>query len=174
LSSDTQRIVVAELIRPRGNKGELLAVSQTDVPGRLENLKKAWITGRNGRDREIGIEASWQHKEFWVLKFAGIDSIGAADEFSGLDLWVPRTERGQLPDGQYFRTDLIGFSVIDGMGGNTLGTVAGWQQFGGPPLMEVNGNGREVLIPFVESICTNVDAEQRVILVDVPEGLLEL
>ena len=29
---DLERVVVAEILRPRGNRGEVLAKSQTDVP----------------------------------------------------------------------------------------------------------------------------------------------
>lgn len=166
--------MVAELLRPRGNRGELLAISQTDVPGRLESLKQAWVTRPGGDDQPVDIERVWRHKEFWVLKFDGVDSISAAEEFAGRDLWVPRSKRASLPDGEYFRTDLIGYSVVSVDSGQILGTVAGWQQYGGPPLMEVEIAGREVLIPFVESICRQVDLTQRTIRVDLPEGLVEL
>jgi ribosomal 30S subunit maturation factor RimM len=50
----------------------------------------------------------------------------------------------------------------------------GWQQYGGPPLMELTVEGREVLIPFVSSICRRVDLAARNITVDLPEGLLDL
>jgi 16S rRNA processing protein RimM len=58
--------------------------------------------------------------------------------------------------------------------GIVLGQVEGWQQYGGPPLIEIKVRGREVLIPFVDAICRKVDLENRVIEVDLPEGLLEL
>jgi hypothetical protein len=51
--------------------------------------------------------------------------------------------------------------------------VDGWQQFGGPPLMEITVNGREVLIPFVASEC-DVDLGLREIRMSLPEGLLDL
>jgi ribosomal 30S subunit maturation factor RimM len=52
--------------------------------------------------------------------------------------------------------------------------VDGWQEYGGPPLMHVRVNGRDVLIPFVKGIYRAVDLEARRITVDLPEGLLEL
>ena len=82
-------------------------------------------------------------------------------------------ERGALPEGEYFQSDLLGCYVIDAATGKCLGLVAGWQQYGGPPLMEVRVDGREVLIPFVSSICRQVDLTARTIAVDVPEGLLD-
>jgi 16S rRNA processing protein RimM len=168
LNSD--RVVLAEIVRPRGNRGEVLAVSQTDIRGRLENLKEAWID----HDRCVEIENAWPHKEFWVLKFRGIDTIGQADELRGKDLWVPLSERARLPEGEYFRSDLIGCTVIEAGSGSAIGAVQGWQQYGGSPLMEVNVSGRDVLIPFVEAICRHVDLDRKLILVELPEGLLDL
>jgi 16S rRNA processing protein RimM len=171
---DRGRVVLAEILRPRGNRGELLAISQTDVPGRLENLTLAQARLSDSGDVTVEITEAWQYREHWVFKFRGVDSISDAERFRGADLWVPLAERATLPEGEYFRTDLIGCSVVDGGTGAVLGSVEGWQQYGGPPLLELTAAGREVLIPFVGSICRKVDLEQRTITVDLPEGLLEL
>jgi 16S rRNA processing protein RimM len=165
--------VLAEIFRPRGVRGELIARSLTDVPGRLEALKKANVRLASGSDREVVLENVWEHKGDWVLKFAGIDSMNAADEFRGSDLWVPVSERAALPDGEYYQSDLIGCEVVDRNNGRPVGVVEGWQQYGGPPLMEVTFEGRELLIPFLSSEC-QVDLGARVIRMSVPEGLLEL
>ena len=171
---DAEAVVVADILRPRGNRGELLAASQTDVPGRLETLRSAEARLTTGERLQVEIESAWPYKDFWVLKFAGIDSIDAAERFRGAELCVPRAQRGRLPEGEYFQSDLIGCTVVEKHSGEPLGTVEGWQQYAGPPLMEIKVNGREVLIPFVPSICQEVDLAGRKIVVDMPEGLLEV
>jgi len=168
------RVVVAEIFRERGNRGEVLARSTTDIPGRLENLKAAWVHLADGTERAVSIEKAWRHQGNWVLKFSGVDSISEAERFRGADLWVPRSERAALPEGEYYESDLLCFAVKDGDSGETLGFVRGWRRFGGPPLLEVDCSGREALIPFVPAICRKVDLERRTIEVDLPEGLLEL
>ncbi len=65
-----------------------------------------------------------------------------------------------MPEGDYFQSDLIGCQVVDFPTGNDLGVVEGWQQFGGPPLMELTVEGREVLIPFVRGDMPEVDLER--------------
>lgn len=170
---DRSRVVLAEIFRPRGVRGELIARSLTDIPGRLESLKQAQVRLANGMDRTVELAEVWQHKGDWVLKFAGIDSMEAAQEFRGADLWVPISDRAALPDGDYFQSDLTGCEVVDRSTGRTVGVVAGWQQYGGPPLMEVTVDGRETLIPFVSSEC-QVDLGARVIRMSLPEGILEL
>lgn len=168
-----ERVVIAGILRPRGNQGELLARSQTDVPGRIEQLKDATAELANGCDVPVQIAAAWHHKGDWVLKFAGVDSIDAAERFRGADLWVPFANRGSLAEGDFFQSDLIGCHVLDSATGEEVGVVEGWQQYGGPPLMEVNSGGRELLIPFVTALC-DVDLAQRSIRMDIPEGLLDL
>jgi len=173
-ASSPDRVVLVEILRERGNRGEVLGRSLTDIPGRLENLKRAWVQLADGSDMAVTLEKAWRHGENWVLKFAGVDSIGAAEGFRGADLWVPRTERAPLPDGEYFESDLIGLEVRAADGGALIGHIRGWQRFGGPPLLEVDRGGRELLVPFVPAICRKVDLERRVVEVDLPSGLLEL
>lgn len=170
---DPERVVVAELFKARGLRGEIIARSQTDVPGRLESLKRAQAHLISGVDVPVEIEEAWEHKGDWILKFAGVDTMDAANVYNGADLWVPPAERGELPEGGYFQSDLIGCKVVDRTSGNPLGVVEGWQQYGGPTLMRVRVEGREVLVPFVEQLC-EVDLPARMIRVDLPEGLLDL
>jgi 16S rRNA processing protein RimM len=170
---DRARVVLAEIFRPRGVRGELIARSLTDIEGRLESLKRAHVRLTSGEDREVVLENAWEHKGDWVLKFAGVDSMDAADVFRGSDLWVPVSERAALPDGEYYQSDLIGCEVVDRSDGRVIGVVEGWQQYGGPPLMEITVAGREALIPFLSSEC-QVDLGAKVIRLTLPDGILDL
>ena len=56
-----------------------------------------------------------------------------------------------------------------------MGRVTGWQECGGPALLEVDGvEGEELLVPFARSICVEIDPAARRIVVDLPEGLKDL
>lgn len=170
---NSQRVVVAEILKPRGIRGQVLARSQTDVPGRLEGLRQAQAHLRSGLDVAVEIVEAWPHKEDWVLKFAGVDSIEQADPFRGAEVWVPAAERAELPAGDFFEADLVGLSVLDVASLETLGVVDSIEHYGGPPLLVVNYQGRELLIPFAPAIC-EVDLPAKVIRAALPAGLLEL
>jgi 16S rRNA processing protein RimM len=168
-----EKVVLAEITRPRGIRGEVVARSLTDVAGRLEQLKSAHLELADGFDQVVELAAAWKHKGEWVLKFSGVDSPEAAARLRGADLWVPLSERGQLEADSFFQSDLIGCKVIDAKSGACIGLVEGWQEYGGPPLMEVGWDGRERLIPFVRQCC-QVDLAARTICAELPEGLLDL
>ena len=68
----------------------------------------------------------------------------------------------------------MGCRVIGDATGEQVGVVTGWQEYGGPPLMEVDIEGRPVLIPFVPAICVKVDLEAKTVRVQLPDGLLDL
>lgn len=126
-------------------------------------------------DATLEIEHVWRHGDRVIYKFRGIDSISQAEPLVGADVCIPAAQRPALSEGEYYQSDLIGYHVIDRATGRALGAVSGWQEYGGPPLLEVHGkSGREILIPFAASICVRIDPEARRIEVDLPEGLDEL
>lgn len=171
---DRSRVVLAEIVRPRGTRGELLALSQTDIPNRFSNLGDGWVRFANGRDRAVRIENAWPHKGLWVLKFEGVDTIDDAEAFRAADLWVEPERRAALELGSFFQSDLIGCKVVDAASGETVGTVEGWQNYGAGPLMEVAREGRDLLIPFAQPLCREVDLEGRRVIMDLPAGLVDL
>lgn len=80
-----------------------------------------------------------------------------------------------MPSGEYYQSDLIGCAVFDRATGDSIGTVAAFQEIGAPVLEVSGGAGSEpLLIPFARAICVEIDIEGRRIVVDLPEGLKEL
>jgi 16S rRNA processing protein RimM len=108
-----------------------------------------------------------------VLKFAGVDSISAAEAFVGCWVEIPADQAMPLPEGTYFDHDLIGCSVED-TSGNRIGTVIEVLHIAGNDQLVVKHLDRELLIPAVESICVQISLGEKRILVDLPEGLMDL
>jgi 16S rRNA processing protein RimM len=169
LNSSGEWTAIAALVRPRGNKGELTAVSLSSKPDRFANLTKVHLFGDG---REYTVERIWDHDGALVFKFAGIDSIDDAEKLRGAEVRVPLEERVFLDRGEYFHSDLIGFEIRDLTTGRLIGRVTGWEEYGGPSLLDID-NGR-LLVPFVKAICPEIDTDARVIKVRLPEGLESL
>jgi 16S rRNA processing protein RimM len=166
-------VAVGKLIRTRGNRGELVAEIYSSHPGRAEELKEVTLD-LDGRRRGASVERVWVHDGRTVLKFAGIDSISQAEEWSGADVLVPETERVQAGEGEFFHADLIGCRVIDRVDHERpIGVVKAVEDYGASPLLNIETpDGREVLIPFVRAICREIDVAAKTIRVELPEGLV--
>lgn len=157
------------MFRARGNRGELLAEIYSSRPGRAEELKEVTLEV-DGRRRNAMVERVWFHDGRTILKFAGIDSISQAEEWAGADILVPETERVEAAEGEFFHADLIGCQVV---GVGPVGVVKAVEDYGAAPLLNVETpDGREVLIPFVRSICREIDVAGKTIRVELPEGLV--
>lgn len=155
------RVVVATLRRPRGNKGELVATSHSSHMDRFAKLSRVFVGGR-----EMNVESTWVSPAGVVFKFEGIDSISEAEPLAGLDVAIPRQERIELEPGEYYLSDLMGCEVFDR--GESLGPMTGWQELPGQVLLEAGGI--EIPYPMVRK----VDLEAKRIEVELPDGLKEL
>ena len=155
--------------RPRGNRGELTAESLSSKPERFAQLKEVRLMGDGGAYQ---VEEVWEHAGALVFKFRGVDSISEAERLRGAEVQVPRAERVALEPGEYFHSDLIGCEVRERASGRVIGRVTSFEEYGGPPLIEIDG-GR-ILIPFVKAICVDIRPDLKLIQVDLPEGLEDL
>ena len=167
MSSDW--VAVAVLGRPRGNRGELTAESLSSRPERFSRLKNVRLVGDGSAYQ---VEEVWEHAGALVFKFQGVDSISDAEKLRGAEVQVPGSERVELEPGEYFHSDLIGCEVRDRLSGRLIGRVTNFEEYGGPPLIEIDGG--KTLIPFVKAICVDIRPEVKLILVDMPEGLEDL
>jgi 16S rRNA processing protein RimM len=116
------------------------------------------------------VENTWMHGDHLIFKFQGVDSISDAEKLAGAEVSIPFEQRAELSDDEVYQSDLIGCQVIDA-NGRSLGVVTDFQETGGTPLLTV---GDELLIPFAKSICIEIDLEHKRIVVNLPDGLLDL
>ena len=199
MSRETPRwLIIARILRARGNKGEVAAEILTDFPERLTRLREVFAGHADGKDepRPLALKSCWlsqNHRGQAVFHFEGVDSISEAEKFRGLDVLLPFEQRMTLPAGQYFVSDLIGCSVFETPSSPPvmssspcslaeapalLGTVRDVQfpgeEISGTPILEVETSGGEILIPLAMDICTKIDTAARRIDVILPDGLRDL
>jgi len=105
-----------------------------------------------------------------VVRFAGIDTMNDAEALAGAEMWLPEAQLAPLPEGTFYRHDLVGCEVLD-TGGARLGRVTGVEGTIDRSYLVVDGH---MMIPLVGGICVAVDIEGRRVTVDPPEGLIDL
>lgn len=165
-------VAIAKTVRTRGIRGELVAALLTDFPERFEATEKVFAVLPNGGRKELKLEKHWFQKDRVILKFAGIDSIEAAEDFINAEICVPESEAVALEEGEFFDWQLIDCAV-ETLEGEPIGKVKEVMRTGGTENLVVQGTEKDFLIPFALSVCPEVDIEKKLIRVDLPEGLLE-
>lgn len=171
--SDSELIVVARAVRTRGLKGEIVAELLTDFPERFERVSAITAVGI-AEKKPLRLENHWFQNDRIVLKFAGYDDSESAKALIGFDFALPEKERIKLSENEYYDWELEGCSVVI-EDGPRLGTVRGLLRTGGVELLVVEDEAaREYLIPMVQPIVVKIDISRKEVLIDPPEGLLDL
>ena len=167
-------IIVARAVRTRGLKGELVADVLTDFPERFESVSELSAVGPGGERKQLELESYWFQNDRMVLKFTGYDSIESAKALVGYEFGLPEAERVELAEGEFYDWELEGCSVENKLG-RSVGKVREVMRTGGVELLVVeNEERREVFVPMAAAIVIEIDIAHKKILIDPPEGLLDL
>jgi 16S rRNA processing protein RimM len=103
----------------------------------------------------------------------GIDTLDLAQDFAGQEIWIPEEDLLPLDRGKYYLFQLSGCFVVT-KDGDSIGRVLDILFIEENDLLIVEKGKREILIPFSEPICIEVNLEKREIVIDPPDGLLDL
>jgi 16S rRNA processing protein RimM len=166
-------LVVARVHRPHGLQGEVSAEVLTAFPERLRpGLELVWQ--RDEQTRTVRLAEARPHGSRFLLRFEGVGDADAARALAGGDLCVAAGDAVPAPEGFFYSHELRGFACAD-REGRRLGTAEGVEETPAGPLLTVTRpDGKQALVPFVEEYVVRVDRDARAIILDLPEGLLEL
>ncbi|HEX6716376.1 MAG TPA: ribosome maturation factor RimM [Pyrinomonadaceae bacterium] len=171
--SSSELVVIARAVKPRGLKGEIVAELLTDFPDRFEDVEELVLVSPGGERTTKRLEDYWFQNDRVILKLADYEDVEAAKALVGFEFAVPESERVSLPADHYYDWELEGCTVK--VGAESIGTVNSVMKTGGTEILVVaDESGKERLIPLAESIVVKVDPEAKTIVVDPPEGLLDL
>jgi 16S rRNA processing protein RimM len=110
--------------------------------------------------------------EVSLLKLRGIETRETAATFVKKELWVPEEQQIELPEGEYFIHDLIGLEVFD-TDGESVGKLDEVLLNAGNNVYVVREDQREILIPAVPEFIKLIDLQQKKMVVQLIEGMLE-
>ncbi|HEU0121821.1 MAG TPA: ribosome maturation factor RimM [Bryobacteraceae bacterium] len=166
-------VILAEIVRSRGNAGEVAVNDLTTGPDRFIELGTVSVLAPDDASQgDFEVEHAWAHNGATILKFKGINSISEADALRGLRVAIPASRRRTLPPGEFFFGDLVGCQVVDAKNQTAHGRVAAVHEQGGATgLLELEDG---LLIPLAKNICVSIQPEAGRIEVVLPEGLVEL
>lgn len=165
-------VPLGEIVATHGLDGwlrlnPLNPTSKTLSPGLSVHLQKS---GKHWQDE---IEASKRHKNQLLIKFRDVNHIDRAERYVGSILLVDETSLEVLTPGQFYQYQIVGFAVFD-LKGRAIGTISGILSTPGGELYVVQGTDKEYLVPAAKELIEQVDFGARKVVINPPEGLLDL
>jgi 16S rRNA processing protein RimM len=176
VTEGARHVVVGRLRKPHGLKGDCTLFPLTDDPETIfAPGREVWLVDLAG-DTVAGpltVERSRSYHREWLVKFAGVENRESLDPFRGRFLGVPPNALGPLAEDEVYLHELDGFSVR--LADDTpLGLVSAVYEFPAGIMIEVQGPKREFLLPYKKEFVQEVDRVGRRLVVNPPEGLVDL
>ncbi|MXN92065.1 16S rRNA processing protein RimM [Flavobacterium sp. Sd200] len=154
-------------------KGEVLAWLDTDDPEFYENLESVFVEIHKHLV-PFFIKSSSLHKnEFLRIRFEDIETEEDADGIMGCELYLPLTMLPKLEGNNFYFHEIVGFTAQDKRLGN-IGTITGVNDTSSQALFEIKKGDIEILVPMVDHFIIAIDRENKQVILDTPEGLVDL
>lgn len=176
---DPTHLVVGRVRKPHGIHGEIFIDSLTDHPEAVFTPGvELSVAGERGQEPDhdfprIRIAEVRPFRKGYLIRIGGVRDRTEASLLRGRYLLQAVERLPDLAEGELFYHQLIGMEV-ETVGGRHVGRVVRIYDFEPSEMLEVRTPTGTVLVPYVRSIVTEVLAEEKRIVIDPPEGLLEL
>lgn len=158
-------ILIATILTAHGVRGWVKLHWHGEDP--LLALTYKTLYDKNGRAFEV-MEQRMQGKAL-AVKFKDIDDRGDVEKLRGTELFIARDRLPAAAENEFYHIDLIGLHVRS-TDGKHIGTVRAIQNFGASDLLEVStARGDVEYFPFTDDVVTEVNAEEQLIIVNMPE-----
>src|SRR4051794_30630596 len=170
MSGRDDRVLIGVITGAHGVRGEVKIRSYADEPSDIGVYRPL----RTASGEPVVITALKPLKDGFIARIKGVADRNAAEALRGQELFVGR---GQLPEveaGEVYVHDLIG-AAVHMKGGTLVGEVLGIANYGAGDLIEVRFAGRKetVLVPFADPFVPDIDLENRVLTLDLPEDYFD-
>jgi 16S rRNA processing protein RimM len=182
--------VVGRIARPHGIRGQVVVNLDTDFPHeRFQAGAEFFVKGRpEGRPlpeetsvgdglqavpKRLVISTVRFHNGRPIVGFEGVDDMNQAKALGGTELRVPLDRLAALPPATFYRHDLVGCAV-ERLDGSHIGQVTEVEGSLGGSRLVVSTERGDVLVPLVAEICRSIDPAGKRIVIEPPDGLIEL
>jgi len=165
---------LGKIVRTFGSKGEVVIQLETDNPNRYKNLESVFIKINENLIPFFIETIQLKLKNQAIVKFLDIDSIGDTALILNCSLFLPIELLPKLKGkNTFYYHEITGYEVIDSHRG-AIGIVKSVLELPHQSLLEIAFNEKEILIPIADDIIKKVDKKSRQILIEAPEGLIEI
>jgi 16S rRNA processing protein RimM len=169
-------LIVGRVVKAHGVTGEVVVEIRTDDP-EIRFAPGSSLRGRpsrGGQETRYVIDSVRDHGGRLLVRLDGIADRDAADALRGTLFIVDSSDLPPIEDpDEFYDHQLEGLRVVT-TAGTAVGSVAEVLHTAAGELLSVHNDEGEVLVPFVSAIVTSVSLADQTIVIDPPDGLLEL
>lgn len=155
-------MLIGRLVGTFGLRGEVKLEPLTDFPERFNSLAQMYVGDDHWR---VEVLRCRPHRTHVLIQFAGIDSPEQADKLQGQDVYVPRGEAVDLPEGHYYLYEVVGFNIYLS-DGRHLGHITDVIRTGSNDVWVVNEGKNAVLVPVIRDAVVSLDMSDRSAVVE--------
>jgi 16S rRNA processing protein RimM len=154
-------------------KGEVLIYLDTDEPELYENMESVFVEFNNNLV-PFFIENSSLHKnDFLRVRFEDVSNEEEADRLLGCGVYLPLKMLPKLSGNKFYFHEVIGFEIEDQRLG-VFGKIVAVNDSSAQTLFEVLNGDVEILIPMIDHFLVKIDRENKKVVMNLPEGLVEM
>lgn len=164
-----ETILIGEVIKPHGIKGELKIYPITHDPARFKRLSQVILT-RGELIKHVPVQKVRLDSGLVYLILEGINTIEEAEAYRGWEVRIERSDVPPLQEGWYY-FELEGMEVYEQ--GIFLGTLISVLETGANDVYLIRGPQGEFYIPALKTVVKDVDVAGKRMEVTLPPGLLE-
>ena len=173
-----RHLVVGHLNKAHGTKGEIFVWPLTDHPDSTFACGASLLLG----DGEgalppepvvLVIAESRAYRRGFLLRFEGVHDRGGSTDLCGRYVLRAFDQVGRPEEGEVFYHDLLGMEVVT-VDGRAVGEVVEVYELQPADLLEIRGPERSHMIPYLSTMIRSVDVEHNRIVLDPPDGLLDI
>jgi 16S rRNA processing protein RimM len=164
-------VALGKVVRSQGRDGRIKLRLYEKGPTRFGGPKV--FIRRGDEFQAYEVESLVLDRNAHILKLRGVDTLAEADALAGYDIYAAEADFRRLGQDAFYDFELLG-SRVRTPDGREVGEVASILAAGGPVLLVVRRGRDDVYVPFSEAICVRVDPAAREIVIDPPDGLLDL
>lgn len=163
---------LGKITRRHGLAGNVIIKLDTDQPELYNKLESIFVE-INGLLVPFFIErSSWSKLDALNVAFKN-SSEALVDQSLGKDVYLPLSSLPKLTGNQFYYHEVVGFEILDAEG-NNCGVIRSVNDQTAQNYFVTNLDGKEVVVPIIKDWILEVDREERIIKMQLPEGLIDV
>lgn len=171
--SEPRFLVIGQVRKPHGLRGELKVAVYTDEPSRFNQLDTVFLSRRadDANPKSIKLQSVRFQGETALVKFEGYDTPETAGALRKYYLQVAVEDAIPLQEGEYYLYQLLGLAVYT-TEGEHIGELTDVIETGANNVFEVKGSRGEILLPDIADVIKTIDFEEKRMTIEPLPGLL--